>query len=327
MPKTRISDIIIPEIFAPYVIERTATVSRLFQSGIIRMDAEVSRLAGGGGTTVNMPFFSDLSGNSEVLSDAASLSVNGISASKDVAVISHRGKAWGTNDLAAAKSGEDPMMAIGDLVAEWWARDMQTTLLNILKGVMASTTMLAEQVLDVSIAAGNSAVAANLISSGATINAFKKLGDALESIETIAMHSDIYWQLYAQNLITFTPVSEQGATIRQYLGRTVIVDDQLPKVAGGTNGFVYTTYLFGNGSIAYGEGTPADLAVETDRDILAGDDYLTNRRTFIMHPVGVKWIGTASGAAPTNVEFATAGNWARVREKKNVKLLALLTNG
>lgn len=327
MAKLRIQDIIVPEIFAPYVIERTADRSALWQSGLIQQNDQINAIAGGGGTTANMPFFADLTGSSEVLSDSTALTVNGIPTGKDVCVINHRGKAWGSNDLAAAKSGEDPMMVIGDLVADWWARDMQATLVSELNGVFASTTMAAEHVLDISIADGNNAAAGNLISSGATVNALKKMGDALAAITAIAMHGDIYWELVKADEIEFEQPSEQDTVIQRYKGRTVIVDDTLPKIAGGTSGFVYHTYLFGNGAVAYGEGTPEDEAVETDRDILAGDDILTNRRTFVIHPVGVKWKGTAAGASPNNTEFATAANWERVYTKKNVRLLCLKTNG
>lgn len=327
MAPTRISDIIVPEIFAPYVIEQTAEKSSLWQSGLIEQNDQTNQIAGGGGTTANMPFFTDLSGNSEVLSETTPLTVNPIGTGKDICVISHRGKAWGANDLAKAKSGDDPMAAIGNLVAMWWSRDFQTTLINILKGTFASTTMASEHVLNISIADGNNAAADNLISSGATVNALKKLGDALDAISAIAMHSDIYYELVKQDEIEFEQPSEQDTVIQRYKGRTVIVDDGLPKVAGGTSGFVYSTYMFGAGAIAYGEGEPAEAAVETDRDVLQGDSYLVNRRTFVMHPIGVKWKGTAAGASPTNAEFATAANWERVYTRKNVKLIELKTNG
>lgn len=328
MAVTRLADIIVPEIFAPYVVERTAAKSALFQSGLIEQSPEYDRLAGGGGTTVNMPFFQDLSGTSEVLSDSVALTPDKITASRDVSVIHYRGKSWGSNHLAKAKSGDDPMGAIAELVSDWWARDMQTTLIQTLKGGFASTTMAAQHVLDVAIEAGNSAAAANLISSDATINAFSKLGDAIDALSAIAMHSDIYFALLKQDVISFEQPSEQGIVIQRYKGRVVIVDDSLPKVAGGTNGFKYDTYLFGLGAIAMGEASlEAEEAVETDRDILAGDEYLVNRRHFILHPKGIKWQGTAAGAAPTNAELATAGNWARVYERKNVPLVLLRTNG
>ena len=45
MPITKISDVIVPEIFNPYVISRTMELSALFQSGIVVNNAEFDRLA------------------------------------------------------------------------------------------------------------------------------------------------------------------------------------------------------------------------------------------------------------------------------------------
>lgn len=328
MASTKIADIIVPEIFAPYVIERTAEKSALFASGILEQNSEVDRLAGGGGNTVQMPFFQDLSGSSEVLSDSTPLTLNPISTDKDIAVISHRGRAWGANDLAKAKSGDDPMAAIGDLVATWWSRDMQRTLINILKGVFASTAMNNEHVTDLAIEDGNAATSANKISSDASIDALGSLGDEMDSLTAIAMHSDIYRALLKQDVIEFEQPSEQGVVIQRYKGRILVVDDTMPKVAGSTSGFKYSTYLFGTGAIVYGEANlDPNVAAETDRDVLQGDDLLVNRRTFILHPTGVKWKGTAAGSSPTNAEFAMASSWERVYERKNVKLAELITNG
>ena len=65
-----------------------------------------------------------------------------------------RGKAWSTNDLAKALSGDDPMAAIGDLVAGYWARRRQTLLFSMLKGVFAANSM-SGNVKDISALTGN----------------------------------------------------------------------------------------------------------------------------------------------------------------------------
>lgn len=312
------------------MIERTAALSALFQSGIIEQNDDLDDRANSGGSVTNMPFFRDLTGTSQVLSDQTPLTVNNIGASQDQAVKHYRGNAWGTNDLAKAISGADPAAAIADLVAEWWNRDFQSTLISALKGVFASMTMAAEHVEDISIADGDNATAAALISSDAAIDAFKKMGDRLNGVAAIALHSDIYYELLKQDVIEFEQPSEQGIVIQRYKGRNLIVDDGLPKVAGGTSGFVYSTYMFGMGAIGYGE---ADLdpmeAVETDRDSLQGDSYLINRRHFLLHPRGVRWTSaaTVAGPSPTNAEMEAANGWARVYERKNVRLIELKTNG
>ena len=87
---------------------------------------------------------------------------------------------------------------------------------------------------------------------------------------------------------------------------------------------VYTTYLFARGVIGRGDGTPVDFVPsETDRDSLAGEDYLITRRAFVLHPFGIKWIGTPAGTTPTNAELANGSNWKRVYESKNIGLVAI----
>jgi len=325
MPATKLADILIPEIWIPYMIERTKALSILFSSGILDQSEKYDELAAGGGATVQMPFFQDLTGESEVLNDNGSLTVNKIGATKDIAYIHHRGKAWGANDLTKALSGDDPMAAIGDLVADWWSRDFQRFLLASLEGVF-KTALSTTHVLDASIADGNASTVVNKISSDNVISAFDKLGDASSDLRAIAMHSAPYHNLLKQNVIEFEQPSEQGEEIRRYLGRRVLVDDSLPKEAGGTSGFIYTSYLFGASAFGYGEGTP-DMPVETDRDSLAGESYLINRRDFIMHPKGVKYVGTPAGVSPSNTELRVGASWSRAYEVKNIPIVALLTNG
>lgn len=325
MPSVKVSDILVPDVWVPYMQEKTAEKSTLFQSGIITQNDQLNEIAKGGGNTANMPFFQDLAGESEVLSDTAGLSVNKITTGKDVAVKHFRGKAWGANDLAGALSGTDPMAAIADLVAEWWSRDMQRTLIATLKGVFAAASMTTH-VHSIAIEDGNTATESNKISAESTIDAFSKLGDEIEALTAIGMHSTLYYRLLKQNLIEFEPLSEQGQKIATYLGKRVIVDDGMPRIAGTTSGFKYTTYLFGAGVIGFGEGNP-ETPVETDRDSLVGEDYLINRRHFILHPGGIKWKGAPVGESPSNPELATGNNWERVYEVKNVKVIALITNG
>ena len=136
--KTIINDFIVPEVFNPYVIERTAKLSAFYQSGIIARNAELDRLASSGGKLINMPFWEDLTGEDEVLSDTEALTVGKIQASQDVAALLARGRAWSVNDLAKALSGDDPMAAIGNLVAAYWARRFQAVLLQSLAGGLAT---------------------------------------------------------------------------------------------------------------------------------------------------------------------------------------------
>lgn len=313
--KTRISDVIVPEVFNPYVVQRTAELSALYQSGIIATNPELDRLAAAGGKTINMPYWDDLTGDDEVLSDDGALSPAKIAAGQDVAVLLMRGKAWAVNDLAKALSGDDPMAAVGDLVAAYWARQMQKTLISILTGVFAATSM-SGNVHDISSKTGNSGADA-LISGSSTVDAIQKLGDAKEKLTAIAMHSAVEAYLTKNDLIQYLPDSEGKAAIPTYLGKRVIVDDGCPF---DTDTKIATTYLFGPGAIGYGNGAPP-VPTETDRDSLAGDDILINRKHYILHPRGVMFKGTPAGSSPTNAELATGTNWERVYENKNIRIV------
>jgi hypothetical protein len=316
MAVTQLADVIVPEVFNQYVIQRTAELSAIRSSGIA---APVPGLVvPNGGYTVNMPYWNDLTGDDEVLSDSAELTPGKIVAAKDVAVILARGKAWSVNDLAAAFSGAqpDPMRVIGDLVAGYWARKEQATLLSILKGVFAAASM-SDHLLDISAETGNEAI----ISADTLIDALSLLGDAGGALTGIITHSAVMYDLAKKNILD-TKITARNSLdapeLNTYLGRRLICDDSAPAASG-----VYTTYLFGQGAIGYAEGS-LPVPTETERKTLAGNEYLVNRREFILHPRGVKWSATSiTGVTPTNTELGTGANWARVYEGKNVRIVAL----
>jgi hypothetical protein len=313
--KTIISDVIVPEVFNPYVIERTAELSAFYQSGIIARTPELDRLASSGGKLINMPFWEDLTGPDEVLSDQTALTVGKITASQDVAALLARGRAWSVNDLAKALSGDDPMAAIGDLVAEYWARRFQAILIKTLDGIFgnAATLMNTNQH---DISGTPDADGDDVISAKTAVDAIYKLGDNADKLTGFAMHSATVAKLTKDDLIETIPPSEGKPAVRMFLGKPVIVDDSLP-VSNG----VYTTYIFGAGAFGWGEGG-APVPVETARDALAGDDILVHRRHFILHPRGVAFLNeSVSGATPSNDELANYENWERVYESKNVRIV------
>ena len=310
MAITRIADVIVPQVFNPYVIQRTAELSALSAAGIISNDPQLDALATAGGKLINMPFWNDLTGDDEVLSDSSALTPEKITASQDVAALFMRGKAWSTNDLAKALSGDDPMAAIGDLVAGYWARRRQALLFSMLKGVFTAASM-AGNVKDISALTGTDCN----IGGAAFVDALYTLGDAAGKITAVAMHSAVYAALSKQDLIA-TIKNSDGMEFETYMGRKVIVDDGCPVATG-----VYTTYLFGEGAIGLGNGA-APVPTETDRDSLAGDDILINRQHFVLHPRGVKFTASSvTGASPTNAECEAAANWNRVYENKNVRIV------
>lgn len=329
MPVTKLSDVIVPALFNPYVIQRTAELSALIQCGIISTDAEFDRLASQAAPTVNMPFFADLTGESEQIIEDADLASNKIESKKDVAAIIRRAKMWAGTDLAAALAGSDPMAAIATLVAGFWSRDMQKEVIAVLNGIYGTytpaggtpTTPLASNLLDITGQTGN----ASKWSASAFIDAQQLLGDAQAQLTAIAMHSATWSALKKQNLIT-TEHPSVDVSFDSYQGKRVVIDDGCPVDGTGANA-TFTSYLFGQGAIALGNGSPVGFVpTEMDRDKKKGSgvDYLINRKTMILHPRGVKFtnVNVAKTEGPSRAELKDAANWQPVYEPKQIRIVA-----
>lgn len=304
-----LSQIIEPQTFNDYVIEKTAELSALIQSNILQRTPEFDALARSGGRTVNMPFWQDLTGEDEVLQLNEDLDPEKFQADQDIAVILRRGKAWKHADLLSALAGDDPMRDIGDMTARWWNRRIQKIVLAILEGIFLETTMEGH-IFD--------GIGAEFSHEG-FIYAKAKLGDAQDRLTGLAVHSNTYAKMQKLDLV-WAPEPDQKPFFKgTFMGHGLIVDDSIPfdTVTGET-----ISYLFGEGAFAYGVGTPK-VPVETFRNALGGEDGLVHRRHMLLHPRGVAWQDESVAlTSPDNDELADDSNWERVWEPKNVRIVA-----
>lgn len=335
MAKTTITDIVVPSLFERYTVERSATKSEFFSSGIVYRSPVYDELASRGGRTVELPFWQDLAGDRQILSSSASLTPQKITAVQDSAFIHNDAQAWSVNHLASVASGEDPIGVIINLIASYWARQNEKVLLSSLKGIFASSSMSGNKLVIASESTGGVSDSTRL--NGSTfIDATAKLGDSGDALTAIAVHSVTEATLRKYDLIDYVPDSSGVARIKTFQGRRLIVDDNLPVRSGTTSGTVYTSYLFGDGAFVCGfaslDGKPVDggfgtEGVEFARVPLDSDTLLINRRRFILHPRGVKFTAVSvSGASPTNAELENGSNWTRVYENKNVRIVAIEHN-
>lgn len=322
---TRLIDVIQPEIFTPYTIQRSMELSELVQSGIIVNDPQFNELAGGANTLINMPFWNDLANDeSQVMRDEGNMDIGKITSSADVARKQARVNGWGANGLSALLSGDDPLQAIGDLVSSYWARDSQRTLLHTLGGVFKSSSM-SGKVHDVTALEGDKGT----VNMNTFLDATQLMGDAKESLTGVMMHSAVETELRKQNLIEYVPQSEQGKPIPFFNGKRVIVDDAM---AYNTSTGVAEMYIFGQGAIALGNGShPRIVPTEVDRNkqSYSGEEVLINRRIYILHPRGIKWDDGSSGVArefPTNAELDVGARWERVFDNKAVRIVKFKFN-
>lgn len=326
------SDIIVPEIFTPYLIEATTQRDAFLSSGVVQPMAELN--ASEGGDFINVPFFSaNLSGDFEVLTDSSSLTPGKITANKQVGVVLHRGRAFESRDLAALAAGADPMAAIATKVAAYVANQRQKDLIKCLEGVFGGlTSNTGAAFIDLSFdKTGQTALGPRQVAKARAL-----LGDQGDKLTAVAMHSAVYYDLVERKAIDYITNTEArlstsatGAStinaiagsiasayagdnsVPTFMGLRVIVSDDLAPTSSN-----YPVYFFTAGAIASGE--QMALRTETDRDILAKSDAMAIDLHYCYHPIGAKWGTTVN---PTQAQLATIGNWTKVYETKNIGIV------
>ena len=329
------SDIIVPEVFTPYVIEQTTARDSFLASGVVAPMAELN--ATEGGDFVNVPFFSaNLSGDFEVLSDSSSLTPGKISTDKQVGVILHRGRAFESRDLAALAAGSDPMAAIGQKIGSYIANQRQKDLLACLDGVFGAVNNTDSNAAFFGLTIdGGSGDTPTGLSPRHVAKARAILGDQGDKLTAICCHSKIYYDLVERKMVDYVLATDgnggsatasggsiTGAytagndTVPTYCGLRVIVSDDVSTVGSGST-TEYSTYFFTAGAVASGE--QAGLTTETDRDILAKSDAMAIDLHYCYHPVGSKWATT--DVNPTRTELATVAKWSKVYETKNIGIV------
>lgn len=323
MAITKISDVVVPEVFSGYLQEQRLKTNRLVQSGAVVMDAFLGNAIQGGGLTFQIPSFKAVDTATENVSsdDETSLAtVNKITTTKQIATRLARNGAWGSADLTSSLAGEDPVSAIVSQVANFQMQKRQQSLINILNGLFSTSGVLNSTHLS-DVSGGSD------ITSSAVIDALAPHGDQQMIGGTVlVVHSTKYRVLQKANLITFQPTNAQDIGFGTYLGLTLLVDDDVPVAAGP----VYTSYILKAGSIAMANGADK-VPVELNREPLEGDgggvEYLITRDQYTFHVYGTAWTGTPVGATPTNAELATVGNWSKVyTNNKEIGVIALLTD-
>lgn len=343
-PAVQITDVVVPEIFTPYVQQETEEKARMVQSGAVVRDSELDNKLAGGGLTFNAPSFNDLDNDDDrVSTDTPHAAFTGgaaepdplkLATSNELAVRLSRNNSWSSTNLAAALAGADPMQAIASRVGYYWARRLQAVFVATMKGVFAdndAAPSASEHVqgdLTVDISGAGFTDGVTNFSAEAFIDAAVTMGDSMEDLGMVMVHSVVYARMQKNNLIDFVPDATGQVNIPTFLGREVVIDDGMPFNSG-----VYESWLFGNGALRLGVGTPAD-ATEVERKPGAGNgggqSVLYNRVEWTLHPVGHKYAGSPANGGPSNAattnNLAHAASWERVfPERKQIKIARLIT--
>ena len=329
------SDIIIPEVFTPYVIEQTTQRDAFLASGVVQPMAELN--ATEGGDFVQVPFYkANLSGDFERLTDSSSLTPGKISADKQVAAVLHRGRAFESRDLAALAAGSDPMAAIGNKIADYIANQRQKDLLSCLAGIFGAvgdTSSASFAALAVDGASGDTPtqLTARQIVEGQSL-----LGDQGDKLAAIVVHPKVYYDLKERRALDMIyddagqpdTAAAQGSlakacgpvAVPTFMGMRVIVSADVQTAGSGAT-TEYASYMFTQGAV--GSGEQLGLQTETDRDILAKSDAMSIDLHYVYHPIGSSFSTSVSN--PTRAQLETVGNWTKVYETNNIGIVRITT--
>lgn len=334
----RLSDAFIPSVYGSYTAVNNPETSAFVQAGVIVQNDFMNAMIGGAAKAFTVPFWQDIDPTIEPNysnDDPSDLAVaNKIGSGTMTARKAWVNQSFGAMDLVAELSGSDPLQHVRNRFGTYWTRQKERRLIATCVGVMADNVAndASDMVVDISGAAGDAAI----FGSDAFIDAAYTMGDQVENIKAIAIHSMIAARLDKSDQIDTIRDSKGEILLRTYKGRAVIVDDALP-VSGSGSDRIYTSILFGGGAFGFagveghafamGEGTP-EVAAWVERVEQAGNgggmETIGERRTWMLHPLGFEWVEAGGGAlvefSPTLADLRLAAKWNRVVVRKNVPM-------
>lgn len=350
-PLTQVSDVVVPEIFTPYVQQLTEQKARLIQAGVLSRNNLLDLMLMGGGLTFNVPSFRDLDddadnvssdevadaiawtqlsgtavgGNYPTLNDSVPLKTQ---TDQEIAVRLNRNNSWSSADLAAALAGADPLDSIASRVAFYWVRRLQAIFIATWNGVIKDNVANDSSDYENDISSSSFVDGVTNFSAEAFLDAAVTMGDSMEDLAVVMVHSVVYNRMQKNNLIDFIPDARGEIQIPTFLGREVVVDDGMPVTSN-----VYDTWLFGRGATQLGVGSPK-MPTAVQRYESAGNgggqEVLYSRQEWSVHPVGHAYTGTSPNGGPGNGTGSNAlnnaGSWNRVYpERKQIKFARLVT--
>jgi hypothetical protein len=207
---------------------------------------------------------------------------------------------------------------------------MQITAIKVCDGILADN--VANDAADMRYLIYSdiaSPAAANKISPAAVNRTRVTMGEMMNDLGVIVMHSKVYTDALDQEAITFIPPSKLPFQIAMFAGMQVVVSDDCTVVAG-VNSPKYRSYMFGPAAL-HKEVHYPEVAVETfrnpDKGNGGGVETLHNRRHALIHANGFRFTSASvAGKSPAWSELQTAANWDRKYQRKNIKIAYLETN-
>lgn len=346
MAVVQLSDVVVPEFFAEYMGENSPVSLSLSQSGVMvdnpLMQAQLSL----GGDLLNIPMWTDLLSPADPGGVDPNISTDvptdlstpfNINAVNQIVRKSYLNQSWASMSLAGELAGSDPMRRIAERLQAYWTRTYEARLCQSLIGILLSNEAnnSSDMIVDISSATAQAPITINgtqytspSFTRNAVIDAASTIGDVVQNLRAIAMHSAVYREAMKNNEISFVRDSDNNLLFATYAGLPVLQNDLLTMPTAG----VYFTVLFGQGAVGFADGEPATgFGLEVFRTPNAGNggglSTLYSRRDSIIHPLGFSFTSASvAGQSPVGAELATAANWTRTAVYRKSVPLAFLVS-
>lgn len=350
MATVKLADIIDVDIYQAIEPENNPQKTAFFDSGIVVQTPAMNALAVAEAELVNMPFWRDLDITIEpnYSSDADTRSTpNKIVQGRMKAKRASLNNSWAVRDLTNEMTmGDLAMERIKARTSNYWVQAWQNRVIAATLGIYRANIRATNAGMDAGFGTTGDMVADISIDNGVgtspnffSFDAFSAarftLGDSVDELAAVLVHSAIRKRMQEQDAIDYFRDSENNKVIELYQGHRLIVSDMAPVLATTTGGGLrYITTLFGKAAFAYGEGSPS-VPVEVWRDPSigdgAGEEQLYERKTWLLHPFGhsnTDATNSAAGGKWQNLaDLRLATTWNRNFFRKNVPIAFLVTNG
>ncbi len=336
MATVQLSDIVDVTVYQDLEPVNNPEKSDLVEAGIIVNDEMLNGLASAAGKLAELPFWNDIDPTDEpnLSSDdpASSATADKVDQGEQISRKAFLNKGLSASNLARELAlGDDALQHIRNRFGTYWTRQQQRRLLASSQGVLADNVAndSGDMVHDIASESIAGQSASTRWSEAAFIDAAFTMGDMVDGITAIGMHSMIAKQITEQNGAEDVRDSEGNLLYQAYKNRRMIVDDTLPIVAGSTDGFKYLSILYGPGAWGFGSGSPVKPVAVQEEEAQgdgAGVETLWERKTWITHPFGFQATGTPAATSFTTTELKLAAQWDRVVARKSVPMAFLWTN-
>jgi len=323
MAKIQLQDLFQATLWTNDVLNEAPELKNILNSPLIITSPDLQSVvnAANAGSRFEMPYIDEPDYTEpEAMDDSDDeITTNKLIWANMFAVLGLYSKGYKYSHLAALLTRDsDPAKVIRDVIGNYWGRDLQRRMINILVGI--SKKAGTDLTLNV-----NDTIGASVIIDGASL-----LGDHQDKFEEMFVHSKIYADLKKQNLIETLPPSEEGAKpIEMYGKYKVTVNDLMPVEEDADGNKHYTSIIAQRGIFAFAQkklGGDMPL-IELDRNPRAGkgsgNTTVISRQGFVLHPVGWSW--KKSGMSPTLTDLAKDTNWEKKFQTKQQRFVKIVT--